>query len=184
MPLAPPLFWGHTSPLTAVPRHRTLGGAVAPLTRAGGARQAETRPPNRAWRGGPAPPAERALSCPPLSPTFSLPGVQTRSRPHPHPRPPLPVSLSLSLPVLGFPTLQAKVGPEAQGLAGCWSGWGRVVPSLCSPSRPQPFQDPKGLYRATAATTLSNPPAGPARPEPKGGQGCRGSLLRKRGQSR
>lgn len=83
---AAPSLWGRSRAVTAVPRHQPLGGAVAPPTRAGSARKAETQP-NRARRGGPSAPAERALPSPPLSPTSALPGYKARRRRRRRPRP-------------------------------------------------------------------------------------------------
>lgn len=129
----PPLFWGHSRALTAIPRHWPLGGAVAPPTRAGGAREAEAQPPNRALARG----VRRRLPsglflvrlvlppprCSTSRPVPPQPLSSTPFHPHPSPGGPLPLAL------LGFPTRQAKVGPEAGGpeaggRAECRDSWG------------------------------------------------------------
>lgn len=125
---AAPSLWGHSRALIAVPRHQPLGGAVAPPTRAGGARKAETQP-NRAQRGGPSVLAERAQPSPLLSPTSALPGYR------PVAVPPLPPTAAPAvawfpppLAVFGFPTRQAKVGPKpgagrGAGAGAAGAGW-------------------------------------------------------------
>lgn len=140
---------------------------MAPLTQDGDTRQAEEQPPNGTWRGVPLRACQAGSF---LLASFSHFRAARRFKPVPASAPPhlppIPTAcFPLSLVILGFLTLQTKVGPEQDtGAAGA------IWLSLFNSSRPQASLD--------STDTLD-----PARPELKGGEGCRGSLLMKRGLS-
>lgn len=184
----PPLFWGHSRALTAVPRHWPLGGAVAPPTRAGGAREAEAQPPNRALARG----VRRRLPSglflvrlvlpPPRCSTSRPVPPQPPSSPpfHLHPSPGGPLCLWRSL---AFRPARPKWGQRRAGqrLGAERNAGTREVPgtpSLFSPIGLQVSLDPRDR-----ASSLSARPPSPARPELKRYQGYRDSLLLKRGPS-
>lgn len=174
---ARPLLWGHCRALTAVPCHRPLGGAVAPPTRAGGAREAEAQPADPAWRGGQLAPAERAFPRPPASPASAVPAVRPA-----RPRPLWPAGACFPPPlaVLGFPTRQAKVGPEAGAGADRRRAWGRAAPSLFSPFRPRASLDPMDETVPTAAT-LGHPAARYSQARTQGMSGPQGQPFEEKG---
>ena len=104
--------------------------------------------------GGPSAPAQRALPSPPSSPSSALLHVQARPAPAPIltpiPPPPQPRGPPLPLALLGFPTRQAKVGPEAGGPeAGAERNAGTrgvpAAPSLFSPIGLQVSLDPRDV---------------------------------------
>nr|KAF6360160.1 hypothetical protein mMyoMyo1_011113 [Myotis myotis] len=129
---APPLFWGHTRALTAIPRHRPLGGAVAPLTQDGDTRQAEEQPPKGTWRGVPLRACQAGsfllASFSHFRAARSFKPVPASTPPHLHP---IPIAcFPLSLVILGFLTLQTKVGPEMGARTGHRSCWGHMALSF------------------------------------------------------
>lgn len=116
--------------------------------------------------GGPSAPAQRALPSPPSSPSSALLHVQARPAPAPIltpiPPPPQPRGPLLPLALLGFPTRQAKVGPEAGGpeaggRAECRGSWGPGGALPFQRIRSSSLPGPQGRDRAPAATALSCP---------------------------
>lgn len=110
---APPssqLFRGNGKALTAFPGHRPLGGAVAPPTRAGGARETEAQPLSKAQARGSTAARPAGLPSWPLSPSSCSPHVWAVSRLHPHPDPRLPAPLRLWRPWLSFRPVRPKAG--------------------------------------------------------------------------
>lgn len=128
---APPLFWDHRNALTAVPCHRPLGGAVAPPTRAGGARKAEAQPPNRAWRGVRRRlPSGLFLVLFLLLPCCSASRPVPSSAPTPTPPPALPCLPPSASGVPWLSDLPGRSGATGGGPAGRRTGWGLVALSF------------------------------------------------------
>lgn len=173
---APPLFQGYSRALTAVPWHRPLGGAVAPPTRSGDAKEAEALP-NGAWSWGSAGAGRAGFSLVRLSLPFSCCPV-SKPVPPPTPRSPRPTTACFPPPleVLGFLTRQAKVGPEAE--AG--GEQERLRPGGSLPLKPlqaSSLPGPKERGRAPAAATLRHPLARPSQVRTKGESGLQGQPL-------
>lgn len=118
---APPssqLFRGNAKALTAFPGHRPLGGAVAPPTQAGGAREAEAQPLNKARTRWSAAARLAALHSLASFSFFVLSSRLGHFPPSSAPRPTVACSHSAS-GCLGFPT---ALSGQRQAEAGAWAG--------------------------------------------------------------
>lgn len=112
VPPSSQLFRGNGKALTAFPGHRPLGGAVAPPTQAGGAREAEAQPLNKARERGSA--AARPAGLPSLA-SFSFFVLSSRLGHFPPSSVPRPSVASSPPPLtaLAFPPpCQAKGRPS------------------------------------------------------------------------
>lgn len=136
---APPsfqLFRGNGKALTAFPGYRPLGGAVAPPTRAGGAREAEAQPLNKAQARGSV--AVRPAGLPSLASfSFLLSSRLGHFPPSSAPRPsvacsPPPLAaLASPLPCQAKRRLRLGHGRGAGGWAGEPASEGRGLPEPC-----------------------------------------------------